>query len=46
MYRLSWVISVALGVSSASAQDASTVYFFNPDWSPDGTKIVFESGVA
>ena len=45
MYRLSWVICVALGVSSASAQDASTVYFFNPDWSPDGTKIVFESGV-
>ncbi len=45
MYRLSWFVCVALVASGAEAQDSSTVYYFNPDWSPDGTKIVFASGL-
>ena len=41
------IVITVLGSASggAGAQDESTVYYFNPDWSPDGTKIVFESGL-
>ncbi len=47
MYRMSLtvIVCVAVVAGSATAQDESTVYYFNPDWSPDGTKITFASGV-
>jgi len=41
------IVITVMGSASggAGAQDEGTVYYFNPDWSPDGTKIVFESGL-
>ncbi len=38
---LTVIACVAVVADSAKAQDESTVYYFNPDWSPDGTKIFF-----
>ncbi len=42
---LTVIACVAVVADSARAQDESTVYYFNADWSPDGTKIAFASGV-
>ena len=47
MYHLllTVIACVAVVAGSAWAQDDGTVYYFNADWSPDGTKIAFASGV-
>ena len=44
MYRLllTVIACVAVVSDSARAQDAGTAYYMNPDWSPDGTKIVLD----
>ncbi len=44
MCRLLLVLGLALSAGSARAQDDGPDYYFNPDWSPDGDRIVFESG--
>jgi Tol biopolymer transport system component len=45
MRQLLLMFCGALIVGNAWAKNAETVFFFNPDWSSDGSKIVFESGV-
>ena len=42
---LTLIACVAVVADSARAQDDSTVYYFNADWSPDGTRIAFASGL-
>ena len=44
MYRLLSIGCVALLAGGVGAQE-STTYYFNADWSPDGTRIAFESGL-
>jgi Tol biopolymer transport system component len=44
MYKLLLTFCVALTAGGVWAQDADTVYYFSPDWSSDGSQIVFESG--
>lgn len=34
---------IFVGITNAQVQEAKSVYYFNPDWSPDGKQIVFES---
>ncbi|MEE8294207.1 MAG: hypothetical protein V3R64_00700 [Sphingomonadales bacterium] len=45
MSRLLLIISFALVSGFAQAQEDSTIYYFAPDWSPDGQKIAFEGGL-
>lgn len=45
MSRLLLIICFMLVSSGAWAQDESTIYYFTPDWSPDGQKIAFEGGL-
>lgn len=44
MHRLLLTICFSLIAGNANAQNDDPVYYFNPDWSPDGGKIAFESG--
>jgi TolB protein len=37
------VALLVAGAANVAAQEAKPVYYFNPDWSPDGSQIVFES---
>lgn len=39
------VAAIALIAATVWAQDDSNTYYLNPDWSPDGAKIAFESGL-
>lgn len=39
----SLLIAVAPAVQ-AQAADGGTIYYFSPDWSPDGSMLAFESG--
>lgn len=34
---------IFVGFINAQAQETNPVYYFNPNWSPDGKRIVFES---
>ena len=44
MKQLLPMLVLCLGVSGLRAQQTdSPVYYFNPDWSPDGSTLVFES---
>ena len=45
MFQFLLIICIALVAGSAKAQDEGTVFYFTPDWSPDGQKIAFESGL-
>jgi Tol biopolymer transport system component len=38
------LLMLIFGAAAAQAQEAKPpVYYYNPDWSPDGSKIIFES---
>ena len=39
------VMVFGIAPGGIGAQDDSRVYYFNPAWSPDGSNIVFESGL-
>lgn len=44
MRRLLLLVALLVaGVANAAAQDVKPIYYYNPDWSADGKKIVFES---
>lgn len=45
MYRLLLVICFTLVSGVAQGQDENVVSYLFPDWSPDGQKIAFESGL-
>ncbi len=45
MYRLLLIAFAALIAGPAAAQSEETYFYFNPDWSPDGKKIVFTGGL-
>ncbi|HKZ02873.1 MAG TPA: DPP IV N-terminal domain-containing protein [Pyrinomonadaceae bacterium] len=38
-----WPMLCILIAAAANAQSQGPAYYYNPDWSPDGSKIVFES---
>lgn len=44
MRCLAVVACLIVSTGAAQAQEGATVYYLNPDWAPDGTRIVFESG--
>jgi TolB protein len=37
------LVTIFVGIANAQIQQTKPVYYFNPNWSPDGKQIVFES---